>query len=225
MENHAMPTQTPAPAGKRSRWLWPLIAIAALAIIVTVSGFGYAATQEEHDPFCASCHTEPESTYVQRAATAPPVDLASFHTTQNTRCIDCHSGLGIPGRMQAELLGARNSALWYTHMAKQPATVTQPIGDANCLKCHQDVTQRGYTPKQAVTIGRGGREGREGGEAGNNHWHEQLSRWQATAADAATCISCHPSHSTAGTAATGFQDMQVTRSECDACHQVLRHEE
>ena len=100
-----MATQTPAPAPKRSRWLWPLIAIVALAIIVTVSGFSYAATQEEHDSFCASCHTEPETTYVARAATAPPVDLASFHATEETRCIDCHSGVGVPGRIQAELLG------------------------------------------------------------------------------------------------------------------------
>jgi nitrate/TMAO reductase-like tetraheme cytochrome c subunit len=224
-----MATQTPAPAPKRSRWLWPLIAIVALAIIVTVSGFSYAATQEEHDSFCASCHTEPETTYVARAATAPPVDLASFHATEETRCIDCHSGVGVPGRIQAELLGARNAGLWYAHMAQQPAKVTQPIGDANCLKCHQDVTQRGYTPEHAVDLGREGRrleaEGGEGEEAGINHWHEQLSRWQATSADAATCISCHPAHSTAGTAETGFQDLQVTSSECEACHRVLRHED
>jgi nitrate/TMAO reductase-like tetraheme cytochrome c subunit len=221
-----MPTQTPAPAPKRSRWLWPLIAIVALAIIVTVSGFGYAATQEEHDPFCASCHTEPETTYVGRAATAPPVDLASFHTAESTRCIDCHSGVGMPGRIQAELLGARNAALWYTHMAQQPATATQPIGDGNCLKCHQEVTQKGYTPEHTVDLGREGRR-LEGGEeeAGMNHWHEQLARWQATSADAATCISCHPAHSTAGTEATGFQDLEVTSSVCEACHQVLRHED
>ena len=219
-----MATKLPPPVAKRPRWLWPLVAIVALAIVLTVSGFTYAANQEEHDAFCASCHTEPESTYVQRSTTAPPVDLASFHTTEETRCIDCHSGAGLPGRMQAELLGARNAALWYAHAAVQPAKVTQPIGDANCLKCHQEVTQEGYTPEHSVTLGRGGRgeggEG-EGGEAGPNHWHEQLARWQATAANAATCVSCHPGHSTAGTAQTGFQDPQATEAVCEGCHQVL----
>jgi nitrate/TMAO reductase-like tetraheme cytochrome c subunit len=216
-----MATQPPPSASKRPRWLWALVAIIAFAIVLTVSGFTYAASQEEHDAFCASCHTEPESTYVQRSTTAPPVDLASFHTTEGIRCIDCHSGAGMPGRMQAELLGARNAALWYTHTAHQPATVTQPIGDASCLKCHQEVTQAGYRPEHRVTLGRGEGEGGEGGEAGPNHWHEQLARWQATSTNAATCISCHPGHSTAGTAETGFQDPQATRAVCEGCHQVL----
>jgi hypothetical protein len=203
------------------RFVWPLVAIVALAILLAVSGFTYAANQEEHDAFCASCHTEPESTYVQRSTTAPPVDLASFHTTEGIRCIDCHSGAGIPGRMQAELLGARNAALWYTHAAHQPATATQPIGDANCLKCHQEVTQAGYKPEHQVTLGRGEEGEGGGGEAGPNHWHEQLARWQATTGDAATCTGCHPGHETARTAATGFQDPQNTESVCEACHQVL----
>jgi nitrate/TMAO reductase-like tetraheme cytochrome c subunit len=63
-----------------------------------------------HDQFCASCHTQPESIFFQRSTGALAVDLASFHTTQKTRCIDCHSGPGLFGRMQAELLGARNAS-------------------------------------------------------------------------------------------------------------------
>ena len=59
--------------------------------------------------------------------------------------------------MQAELLGARNGVKWYTHTAVQPALLALPIRDANCLKCHQEVTQEGYMPEQAVTItGEGG---------------------------------------------------------------------
>jgi nitrate/TMAO reductase-like tetraheme cytochrome c subunit len=214
-----MSVKQPSPRNKVVRFTTVLIGIVALGIFVAAGGFAFAASQETHDPFCASCHTQPESTFFQRSTDTQAVDLASYHTSQETRCIDCHSGPGIGGRMQAELLGARNALAWYTHSAVQPAKLTVPIQDANCSKCHQDVTLRGYKPKQSVTIVGGGR--REGEEAGPNHWHEQLARWQAVASNAGTCTSCHPGHTTTGTAQTGFQNVLATRSECQACHRVL----
>jgi nitrate/TMAO reductase-like tetraheme cytochrome c subunit len=197
-----------------------LLGIVALGILLAASGFAFAATQETHDSFCASCHTQPESTFFQRSINAQAIDLASYHMPQKTRCIDCHSGSGIFGRMQAELLGARNAVAWYTHTAVQPAKLTFPIHDANCLKCHQDVTQQGYTPKNPIAVP--GFEGGRGGEARINHWHEFLTRWQAASPNAGTCTSCHPGHSTNGSAQTGFQNSQTTTAVCDSCHQVLR---
>jgi len=202
------------------RFSWILGGLLVLGIFLAAGGFTFAASQETHDPFCASCHTQPETTFFQRSIGAQAVDLASYHTTQETRCIDCHSGSGIWGRIQAELLGARNAAAWYTHTAVQPAPLTFPIPDANCLKCHQDVTQRDYTPKQTVTVVGGDRRG-EGEEAGPNHWHEWMARWQAAAPNAGTCTSCHPGHLTDGTAQTGFENVQTTRAVCEACHRVL----
>lgn len=194
--------------------------VVAIGIILAVSGFRFAAAQETHDSFCTSCHTQPESTFFQRSTGAQPVDLASYHAAQQTRCIDCHSGMGVLGRMQAEMLGARNALAWYTHTAVQPARLTFPISDADCLKCHQDISQRGYIPKLQITIpeGSGGRE-REGR---NNHWHELLARWQAASPTAGTCTSCHSGHSTDGNPQNGYMIDQVTRAQCDACHQVLR---
>lgn len=192
-----------------------------LAAIVAASGFAFAASQETHDPFCASCHTQPESIFLERSTAGQAVNLASFHADQSmpTRCIDCHSGPGIKGRMSAELLGAHNALAWYTHTAVQPAKQTVPIQDANCLKCHQDVVQRGYVPKITVQ----GLQGRRGGEeAGPNHWHERLAEWQATTAQAETCTSCHSGHATDGTAATGFEVTKVTQAICDSCLQTLR---
>lgn len=216
-----MSVDEPSPRRKPRRFLWVLVGAAAFGVLATASGFIFAASQETHDSFCSSCHTQPESTFYRRSIASQAVDLASFHTEQKVRCIDCHSGPGVLGRMEAELLGARNAAAWYTHTAVQPAPLTFPIGDANCLKCHQDVTQRGYVPKQSVTIGGFGGRGRE--EQGrSNHWHEFLARWQAASPTAATCTSCHPGHSTEGTAQTGFEITQATRNQCDACHQVLR---
>jgi nitrate/TMAO reductase-like tetraheme cytochrome c subunit len=215
-----MSIKQPSPRKKILRITSVLIGIVALGILVAAGGFAFAASQETHDPFCASCHTQPESTFFQRSTDTQPVDLASYHTPQKTRCIDCHSGPGIGGRMRAELLGAGNALAWYTHTAIQPAKLTLPIQDAICLKCHQAVIQRGYVPKQSVTIVGEGRRGEED-EAGPNHWHEQLARWQAAASSAGRCTSCHPGHTTDGTAQTGFENAQTTRSVCQACHQVL----
>jgi len=172
----------------------------ALAIVLTAGGFTFAATQEEHDTFCASCHTQPESTFFQRSTAAQPTDLASFHTTKSVRCIDCHSGVGITGRMSAELLGAHNALAWYSGTAVQPAKLTVPIRDDNCLKCHGQVTVGGGL---------------------NNHFHEFLVRWQAIDPNAGTCVSCHPGHSTDGNAQTGFQNQANTEAVCQACHSIL----
>ncbi len=199
----------------------PVLIVAAIAMVVLATGgFAFAAAQESHDPFCASCHTQPESTFVQRS-TSTPVDLASFHTTQNTLCIDCHSGPGVPGRMQAELMGARNAFKWFTGTAIQPAVVNYPIGDQNCLKCHQTVTQRGFAPKEQMTIPNAAASGRE--RAGrNNHWHELLTRWQTADPNAGTCITCHSGHATDVNMQNGFINDQNVQATCDACHRAIR---
>jgi hypothetical protein len=199
-----------------------VIAIIAFGVIFSIGGFAFAASQEQHDSFCASCHTQPESTFYERSTAAQASDLASFHTAQKVNCIDCHSGAGLTGRLSAELLGARNAALWYTGTAKQPAVITSPISDQNCLKCHQDATQKGFTPKEQITIA-GIRSGR-GGEAGTGHWHTFMARWQAASATAGTCTSCHGGHVTGSTAQAGFMLQQPVQQQCDACHQVLRKE-
>jgi nitrate/TMAO reductase-like tetraheme cytochrome c subunit len=216
-----MTSEGPSPRKRTRRLILVLATVVIVGILLTAGGFAFAASQESHDPFCASCHTQPESTFFQRSTAAQPTDLASHHTAQQTRCIDCHSGPGLVGRMRAELLGAHNAFAWITHTAIQPAQLTVPIRDANCLKCHRDVTQRGYKPKVPVAIGglniRGGEE-----EGRSNHWHEFLARWQATTPNAGTCTSCHSGHLTDGTAQTGFENLQTTRTVCNACHEVLR---
>jgi len=175
-------------------------ALLVLGIVLAGSGFAFAATQESQDTFCASCHTQPESTFFQRETAAQPSDLASAHTAKQTRCIDCHSGVGVTGRVGAELLGAHNALAWYTHAAVQPAKLTVPIDDANCLKCHAQVTTN---------------RGR------NNHFHYFLARWQAVDPNAATCVTCHAGHATDGDASIAFLNQQHTEAVCQACHNAV----
>ena len=59
-----------------------LVGFGVLGGIFATGGFAFAATQEQHDSFCASCHTQPESTFYQRSTAAQPADLASAHTSK-----------------------------------------------------------------------------------------------------------------------------------------------
>lgn len=194
------------PLVKKSKFaILPFLGIAAIvAVLLGTGGMVFASSQEDHDSFCASCHTQPESTFFERSTASTPVDLASAHTPKEVRCIDCHSGSGVTGRIQAEMMGARNALMWYTGTAIQPAKVTFPIQDSNCLKCHSDVTLA---------------------RTQNNHFHYFLARWQAADAQAAHCVSCHGGHSTDGSADTAFLTDANVQPVCQACHNVLKESE
>ncbi len=181
-------------------WWWTLGA--ALVLLVVFGGSVYASSRlEEDDAFCASCHTEPEVTYFNRTQTPSAVDLASFHHGETARCIDCHSGPGVDGRLNTIMtLGVRDLVLYATHQAKQPAPLTQLIPDANCLKCHEDVPQT---------------------RSFDRHFHAFLSRWQAQDSSAATCVDCHSSHTTDGQANLGYLQEVRTEAVCNRCHRSL----
>ncbi len=180
-----------------------LAILAGAGLFLMITGFSIGASLEQHDSFCASCHTQPESTYVQRTTGSQPVDLASFHTTKNTNCIDCHSGVGIPGRVSAEMNGAHNLFQLVTHAYIQPSKLYAPFSDESCLKCHQDVVNQQATQ--------------------NNHFHVFLSRWQSTDPNAGSCVTCHTAHTTGSTADNGYMAETQVQNTCDACHQVLAH--
>jgi predicted CXXCH cytochrome family protein len=175
------------------------IGFAVVAIAILSLGTGITAAQfENRDSFCASCHTQPESQYYQRNQTNQPVDLASFHADQKqVRCIDCHSGKGTTGRINAMLLGANDLLAFVTRNYKQPAPLTRPITDAHCLKCHSDISQR---------------------RDFNNHFHVFLPQWQALDPKAATCVDCHQSHTTDGQASLSFLNQENTSQVCQRCH-------
>jgi predicted CXXCH cytochrome family protein len=188
------------PPVKKRRKLWLLALIPVVLIVLGVTTVATAMSFENHDDFCASCHSEPESTYFKREAAAP-TDLASFHSTKQTNCIDCHSGVGlIPGRIESFMLGTKDLIAWNLGRATQPAVHTAPIADVNCLKCHTDLLKQ---------------------QNMNNHFHIFLSRWQARDKNAATCVSCHQSHNTNGEVQLGFLNRDTTTNVCQSCHRAL----
>lgn len=203
---------------RRFTFLTLVLVLVPVGLLFTVGGFAFAATQESRDSFCGSCHSQPESTYVERITAGQPVDLATYHTGQQTRCIDCHSGQGISGRISAEMMGARNAFKWVSGTAQQPAPLLIPISDDHCLKCHADISSRDYQNKTNMTLPGEFRQEEGGEEGGSGHWHVFLPRWQEIDKSAASCVDCHRAHHTGGAASSGFLDPQTTAQVCDDCH-------
>ena len=188
------------------------IGVAGLAAAVfSVGGFSFVAAQEEQDSFCASCHTEPESTYYDRSIAAVSVDLATAHKEKEIRCIDCHAGIGLPGRVEAQLMGARNAVMWYTGSATQPAPLTIAIGDDHCVKCHADVTTKEFDV--AVRSKLFGPRG---------HYHTYLAQWKASDPKAtANCTTCHSGHNLGADAKSTWLIPAAVENVCESCHKVL----
>jgi predicted CXXCH cytochrome family protein len=153
---------------------------------------------ENHNSFCASCHTQGEQSFYDRSTAAAPVDLASLHDSKGqARCIDCHTGPGIIGRYGGLMAGSTDLVSYFSGHYPQPAALEEPYPDANCLKCHAAITQK---------------------QDFNNHFHVFLPQWQAMDKNAATCVSCHASHDTSGDAKVAFLNKQKTTAVCQQCH-------
>ncbi len=153
---------------------------------------------EDHNSFCASCHTQGEQDFYDRSTAATPVDLASMHDSKGqARCIDCHTGPGIIGRYGGLMAGSTDLISYFSGHYPQPAKLEEPYPDANCLKCHATITQ---------------------GQDMNNHFHAFLPQWQATDKNAATCVSCHLSHDKSGDPKAAFLNEKTTVAVCQSCH-------
>ena len=192
-------TQQNSKSSRRAlRWLAVIGGIVVVAAMLTGGVFAAATQLENKDVFCTSCHTQPETQFYQRSLAAP-VDLASVHTAKQVDCIQCHSGPGSVGRLQAiSSVAAPDLVHYLTKSYHDPAVVTVPIGDDHCLKCHGDISDnRNF----------------------NNHFHAFLPQWRQLAPDsAATCVDCHQAHITGGAAEIAFLEEANTKAVCERCH-------
>lgn len=183
---------TPQGLGRVAPWLW----LSALGVLVLLAGGGFTVVHlEEEAAFCASCHTQPETIYVQRAQNAP-VDLASAHAQAEVACVACHSGAGVLGRADALLLGAQNVVRFVTGNYQSPTRSLTPIHTDHCTKCHAAV----FTTLNA-----------------SNHFHYFSQRW----AQPTACVACHPAHPTDRTHATRYTSANAMQATCTQCHQQI----
>jgi predicted CXXCH cytochrome family protein len=194
---HRAVASPPAHPGRRRR-LAVVAVVAAAVALASGGGLLYAAHFEDNNASCASCHTQPETTYVARSQPGTtPVDLASAHSVKAVTCIQCHSSAGVTGRLAAMTLGAKDMAAYMSGHYRSPATQTVPIADGNCVKCHPDTAKS---------------------QDFNRHFHALLPEWQQKDKTAATCVECHQAHPTDGQAQIGFLNEATTTAVCQRCH-------
>jgi len=174
-----------------------LVAFAIFGLVIPVTAMQF----ENHDSFCASCHTQDEENFYNRSLVnvEKSTDLASYHAAkQGARCIDCHTGPGITGRYGGLMAGATDVISYVSGHYPQPAALEEPYPDKNCLKCHSDISSK---------------------RDFNNHFHYFLPRWQAVDPQhAASCVDCHASHDTTGSTDIMFLNEAHTTQICQSCH-------
>jgi predicted CXXCH cytochrome family protein len=173
----------------------------ALLFVLGLAAMFTGTQLENQNSFCASCHTEGEQTFYNQSLASAPVDLASFHELKGSaRCIDCHTGQGVPGRFFGLIAGASDLVSFYSGHYPQPAVQDTPLPDENCLKCHANITQ-----KQDMT----------------NHFHVFLTQWQGVDPNAARCVSCHNGHNVNGDSKIAFLNQTDTEAICQKCHTAI----
>lgn len=186
---------------QRLRWAGIVVAVGVIAV---TAGAGGAIALEQNDQFCASCHTEPEVTYVHQIELARRQEyartLAAFHAlpgardTDGVRCIDCHGGVGVVGRAHGLALAVGDTVAFVTGNYEQPARMDRPLPDVACIQCHTDWAGERFF---------------------ENHIH-----WQFLEEGAPTdirCVDCHVSHVEANDFER-FIRRELVFPQCEACH-------
>lgn len=226
----------------RRRRRWPLIIIGLIfgLLVLGSASFVGATVLEEHDSFCAVCHTVPESTYVDRANTviantsATVPDLATVHylqavqKNQSFACIDCHRGdSSLSGRAQTIGLGAHDVVVFLSGKGDptiEKTQITRPdLVNAACIGCHTAtlLTVKGtpshehnFLPATAALVASGSQLITSGNGGGR-------FRRVRTIDTTVTCTSCHLAHKTVDNGTTTmYVDKTTAQAACDECHKA-----
>ena len=176
-----------------------LLGIGLGALVVIVAGSGaFVSHQEERNTFCVACHVEPEGEFVARLSREDPetVDLAvRHHRLDAARCIDCHRGEGVTGRIGSLAAGARNTLPFLVGLHQDPGKLRGSFPNNFCVKCHQGIFEdRGFP----------------------NHVHSNIP----TSKLDIRCATCHPSHQIGDEQAL-FMEAQFVYPVCNTCHQTM----
>ncbi len=187
----------------RGRWIGLFVLVAGLLL---PGGWVLSDRLEEDNDFCNACHLEPGRPLHERIRQGfdarPPVNLASAHGLAGTearpdgslRCIDCHGGTGLAGRLRVKALAAKD-AFWYVvgHF-EEPDSMRWPLRDEDCTKCHADFSpaSAGAEPFHSIPV--------------------HNARFEVA------CVECHVAHESGGNPQAYFMDASRLRPLCARCH-------
>ena len=243
--NINQPLQTP-PTRKPQRWIIAIPIVFFVAILLAGAGFTTATVLEEHDDFCTSCHTVPETTYYNRAIVslakinAPVTDLATAHYNLSKlngkpdfTCIYCHRGDSSLGqRISTVALGSRDALIFVLGKADPTLEKSQVaeswLPNAACVSCHTAtlLTLNGLgnhfhnnLPQAAAALANGGQFIVP---VEFNASRGSLLRNGLDTIDVSLqCSDCHQSHKTiADGAASVFTEADRVNQACESCHKA-----
>lgn len=192
---------------------WPgrrLLAAACVGgALAAPTGWLVTDRLEQDDDFCNACHLEPGLPLhleIRRGFDArPPASLAGRHAAAGNRaredagfrCIDCHGGVSLAGRLRVKALAAKD-AFWYgVGRFDEPSAMRWPLWDEDCTRCHARFDEE--RPRSWETP----------------RFH-QLAVHNVELGVA--CVECHEAHETGGAADVFFLRPACVRLQCARCH-------
>ena len=172
---------------------------------------------EENDAFCSACHLPSGAPLHERNRAdfraRPAVSLAVAHAVAGNRaredgafrCIDCHGGTGLAGRVRVKLLSARDAAVYVTRHFEEPRGMRWPLRDDDCRRCHATFASAASTA---------------------NEWeapafHQVIVHNRELGVD---CVECHQAHPRGGLAERNFLHPDPVREQCARCHPEFEEE-
>jgi nitrate/TMAO reductase-like tetraheme cytochrome c subunit len=185
------------------------LAAAVLGAVSAAAGWWATDRLEQDDDFCNACHVSrgvPLHRDIRRDFDRrPPASLAAAHaaapragrTSGGLRCIDCHGGTGLPGRMRVKALAARDAFFYTIGRFEEPRAMRWPLADADCRKCHarfdEGEPESGRPPRFHALPVHNARLG-------------------------VACVECHRAHTSQVDAGFHFVDVSAVRAQCARCH-------
>jgi formate-dependent nitrite reductase cytochrome c552 subunit len=192
-----------------------MLVVGALLAAAVAGPAGWVASDrlERDNEFCVACHL-PDGTRLHAGKREdlgdwPPATLAAAHGMAGVRefdairpfrCIDCHGGTGVAGRVRVKILSAKD-AFWYAvGRFEEPTAMRWPLEDADCRRCHARFDERGRA-------------------AGVDPAFHELAVHNAELGVA--CVDCHLVHDEGGLADHDFLHPEHVRARCAGCHPEL----
>lgn len=149
---------------------------------------------EQDDRFCIACHVP---RMIQIYENSQPVKgravtLAGVHVKRQVKCIECHIGATIQDKVIIKAIAAKDTVKYFSGLFQDVESLTYPLGDRTCLKCHPEGGQNALEPKAFH----------------NAPYHRDPRN---------ACAECHRSHAEAPEEARFFV-RETVKPLCDSCH-------
>jgi len=188
-----------------------IVALAAALLGASLGAVGWAVTDhlEQDDDFCNACHVGPgmplhagiRRDYEMR----PPASLAGRHAAARLadrkdgafRCIDCHGGKSLAGRVRVKALAAKDALVYVSGRFEEPEEMRWPLWDEDCLACHASFEAAGDDARSSPGF------------------HDLAVHNVELGVG---CVECHSAHEAGGNPGAFFLHAASVRAQCARCH-------